>query len=191
MQAWLPSAFLPVGPKQANKIRVYPVDMQEIQALQSVHDILEHILKPLSNTQCQQRYKIVCADGNVRLCFPKLFCSLANHMENATLHSIASNCYPACITPTEKLGEHVETGYPIHRHANYRAAYMESDMSSLNVHGVKNIRNALWSVPNLNPPDLIQADILHNMLLGVLYHMMDCIQGFLEQHDCMNVFDHV
>jgi len=112
-------------------------------------------------------------------------------MENATLHGIASNRCPACITPTEKLGEHMETGYPICHHADYRAAYMESDMSSLNVHRVKNIRNALWSVPNLNPPDLIRADILHNMLLGVLNHMMDWIQGFLEQHDRMNAFDHV
>jgi len=64
-------------------------------------------------------------------------------MENTTLHGIASNCCLACITPTEKLGEHVETGYPIRRHADYRAANMESNMSSLNVHGVKNIRNAL------------------------------------------------
>jgi len=64
-------------------------------------------------------------------------------------------------------------------------------MSSLNVHEVKNIRNALWSVPNLNPPDLIRADILHNMLLRVLDHMMDWIQEFLEQHDRMNAFDHV
>jgi len=42
MQAWIPIAFLPVGPKRANKIRGYPVDMQEIQALQTVHDVLEH-----------------------------------------------------------------------------------------------------------------------------------------------------
>jgi len=84
--------------------------MQEIQALQTVHYILEHMLKPLSNAQCQQGYEMVCADGNVRLCFPKLFCWLADHMENAILYGIASNHCPACITLTEKLGEHVETG---------------------------------------------------------------------------------
>jgi len=76
-------------------------------------------------------------------------------MENSTLYGIASNHCPACITPTKKLGEHVKTGYPIRRHADCRTIYMESDMPSLNVDEVKNIRNALWSVPNLNPPDLI------------------------------------
>jgi len=134
---------------------------------------------------------MVCANKNAQLYFLKLFCWLADHMENATLHGIASNRCPICITPTETLGEHVETGYPIRRHADYHAAYIESDMSSLNIHGVKNIRNALWSVPNLNPLDLIRADILHNMLLGVLDHMIDWIQGFLEQHDRMNAFHHV
>jgi len=112
-------------------------------------------------------------------------------MENATLYGIASNHCPTCITLTEKLGEHVKTGYLIRHHADYRAVYMESDISNLNVYGVKNIRNALWSVLNLNPPDLIRADILHNMVLGVLDHMMDWIQGFLEQHNRMNAFDYV
>jgi len=125
-------------------------------------------LKPLSDAGCQQGYEMVCADGNVRLCFPKLFCWLAGHMESATLHGIASNRCPTCISPTEKLGEHVETAYAIRRHADYSAAYMESDVASMNVHGVKNIKNALWSVLNFNPPDLIRADILHNVLLGSL-----------------------
>ena len=43
----------------------------------------------------------------------------------------------------------------------------------------------------MNPPDLVRADILHNILLGVLVHMMDWIQGFLEHYDRINAFDHV
>ena len=61
----------------------------------------------------------------------------------------------------------------------------------LNVYGVKNMQNTLWSIADLNPPDLIRADISHNILLRVFPHMMDWIQGFLEHHGRINAFDHV
>ena len=191
MQAWLPIALLPVGPKRVNKIPGYSVDTQEIQALQTIHDIFTHVLKPLSDAACQEGYEMGCADGNIRLCFPKLFCWLADHMENATIHGIASNRCPICTTPTEKLGEYADSTYPVRSHASYAMTYGESDALGLNMQGVKNIHNALWSIPSLNPPDLVRADILHNVLLGVLDHMMDWIQGFLEHHDRINAFDYV
>ena len=106
MHTWIPIAFLPICSKQVNKIPGYSVEIQEIQALQIVHDVVAHLLKPLSDTQCQTGYKMVCADGNVQLCFPKLFCWLVDHMENATIYCISSNRCPVCTTPTEKLGEY-------------------------------------------------------------------------------------
>ncbi|KAF8415915.1 hypothetical protein BGX38DRAFT_1244983, partial [Terfezia claveryi] len=72
------------------------------------------LLKPLADTACQKGYEMICADGNIRLCFPKLFCWLADHMENATLHGITSNRCPTCIIPTEKLGEYSETSFLEH-----------------------------------------------------------------------------
>ncbi|KAF8426776.1 hypothetical protein BGX38DRAFT_1106458, partial [Terfezia claveryi] len=112
-------------------------------------------------------------------------------MENATIHGIASNRCPTCITPVEKLSEYSETGSPCHSHADYATAYQKSDTISLNEYGIKNINNALWSVPNLNPPDLVRADILHNILLGVLAHLMEWIQGFLEHNKRINMFDYM
>jgi len=143
MHAWIPIAFLLICLKRVNKIPGYSVDMQEIQALQTTQDVLIQLLKPLSDAACQSGYEMVCGNGNVWLCFPKLFCWLADHMENATLHGIASNCCPSCIIPTEKLGEHSETGYPTRSHQDYIAAYNESDIKSLHARGVKNIPNAL------------------------------------------------
>jgi len=117
--------------------------MQEIHVLQTTHNVLTQLLKPLSDAACQSGYEMICWDGNVQLCFPKLFCWLADHMENPTLHGIASNCCPSCIIPTEKLGEHSETGYPTRSHQDYIAAYKESDATSLHASGVKKIQNAL------------------------------------------------
>ncbi|KAF8430917.1 hypothetical protein BGX38DRAFT_1077355, partial [Terfezia claveryi] len=99
MHAWIPIALLPIGLKRVNKIPGYSVETQEIHALQTIHKVLTHLLQPLSDARCQKGYKMVCADGNIRLCFPKLFCWLADHMENATIHGIASNHCPTCITP--------------------------------------------------------------------------------------------
>jgi len=112
-------------------------------------------------------------------------------MENATIHGIASNRCPTCIIPTDKLGEYSESAYLTCSHKDYIAAYNKSDESSLNANGVKNIKNALWSIPNLNPPELVRADILHNILLGVFEHRMGWIQGFLEHHDRINVLDYL
>jgi len=191
IHAWIPIALLPVGPKRVNKIPGYSVEMQEQQALQTVHEVFTHLLKFLSDARCQTGYEMICADRNVHLCFPKLFCWLADHMENATIHAITSNRYPVCIVPVEKLGEYSETGYLRHSHADYITAHRESDTLSLNEQGVKNINNALWLLPELNPRDLVRADILHNILLGVWKHMTDWIQDFLEYHERINAFDYV
>ena len=120
---------------------------------------------------------MVCADGNVWLCFPKLFCWLADHMENVTIHGFISNQCPICIVPTDKLGDYAENGYAVRLYQNYAAAYARSDVAGLNAQGVKNMKNALWSLPNLCLPDLFRADILHNILLGILDHLMQWIQG--------------
>ncbi|KAF8440641.1 hypothetical protein BGX38DRAFT_1205503 [Terfezia claveryi] len=190
MHSWIPIAFLPIGPKRVKKIPGYSPDMQEIQALQTTHDVLTQLLKPLADTACQKGYEMICADGNIRLCFPKLFCWLADHMENTTLHGITSNRCPTCIILTEKLGEYSETSYLTRSYQDYILAYNKSDMESLNTNSVKNIKNALWSIPNLNPPDLVRADILHNVLLGVFEHLMRWIQGFLEHHNRIIAFDY-
>ena len=112
-------------------------------------------------------------------------------MENATIHCMSSNRCPVSTTPTEKLGEYRVTGYPIRSHHDYARVYGQSDAAGLNAHGIKNVNNALWSIPGLYPPDLVRADILHNLLLRMLDQLMSWIQGFLEQHYRINAFNYV
>ena len=80
-------------------------------------------------------------------------------MENSTIHGIVNNRCPACICPTEKLGEYFDTGYPFRSHTDYATAYENSDIVTLKAYEVKNINNALWSLPNLNPSSLVRGDI--------------------------------
>jgi len=76
MHAWIPIALLPIGPKLVNKIPGYSVYTQEIQGLQTVHDVIRHLLQPLSDARCLEGYEMACADGNVRLCQPTSLVSM-------------------------------------------------------------------------------------------------------------------
>ena len=183
IHAWIPIAFLLIGPKRLDRILGFSVDVQRIQALQTRHDVLTHLLKTLSNAICQKGYEMVCVDSNVWLCFPRLFCWFIDHMEYLIIHSISEDCCPSCTIPREKLGEYSEAGYFTCSHQDYCAAYINSEAQSLKANSVNNINNLLWSIHGLNPLDLVRADILHNILLGVFKHMMGWVEEFLEHHD--------
>ena len=191
MHAWIPIALLPIEPKRVNNIPVYSVETQEIGALQRVHNIVAHMIKPVSDSGCQTRFEIFCADGNNMLCFPRLFSGLADHMDIATINAISSNRCTVCVIPPNKLGENLNTSYSTRLLEDYAAAYGQSDAADHSVHGIKNINNALCSVPNLNPLDLFHADILHNVLLEILGHLMYWIQGVLEHQRGITAFYYV
>ena len=38
--------------------------------------------------------------------------------------------------------------------------------------GVKRIANALWTLKGISPPVIVRGDILHNILLEVIKHVM-------------------
>jgi len=55
--------------------------------------------------------------------------------------------------------------------------------------GVKPFPNALGSLKGIRPLLIIRGDILHNILLGILKHLMEWTEGFLRKHKRMEVFD--
>jgi len=57
--------------------------------------------------------------------------------------------------------------------------------------GVKCITNALWTLRDVIPWELVRSDILHTILLWNLPHLLDWIKGFLESHDRLNAFDSI
>lgn len=69
--------------------------------------------------------------------------------------------------------------------------YGQCDRGSLNDSGVKNVNYLLWSIPSVNPRDLVWLDMLHNILLMILDSIMNAIQCFFEQYNCINCFGYV
>jgi hypothetical protein len=54
---------------------------------------------------------------------------------------------------------------------------------------VKTLFNAFWGMPRVNPYDLNKPDILHNIYLWMLKHMMEWVQAFLKKYNRLEEFD--
>ena len=138
--------------------------------MQIVHSLLKFILRQLSHV-ARDGTQVKCADEVIRNCYFRVNGWLADHMENATIHSTYTNQCPICECPVDKLGEVVP--HPVRNHQQYSGWVQESDKASLYKHGVKFVNNALWNLREIIPNALIRPDILHTMLLGNLEHLMN------------------
>jgi len=97
MNAWIPLALLPIPPKRLDKIPGYPVDSQELDALQVTYEIISSILSSfcnISDVTSQSDIEMVCCDEKVQNCIPMLSGWLADYMENVMIHEISSNQCP-------------------------------------------------------------------------------------------------
>ena len=68
IQAWVPVALLPVGPKRVKKVPGWPEKKQEQESIHVLHSLLEVILRPLSN-EVQDRIQVKCEDEVIRNCY--------------------------------------------------------------------------------------------------------------------------
>ena len=165
------------------------VEQQELDALQVIHEIISWVLSPLSDAASLRGIEMVCCDEKVRRCVPRLTCWLTDHMENATLHCVATNRCTSCIAPVGKFGEIPNQAYDFHPHCSYAAAYENKNIASLREWGVQDINNAFWQIHNLYPQELVKLDILHTLLLGMLEHLMKWVMEFLSYVGRMTTFD--
>ena len=192
MHAWIPLALLPISPKRIKKIPGYPVEDQELEALQTTHNIISYILRPLvDRPSLEDGYEMICADEKVRMCMHWLCSWLADHMENARIHAIATNRCPICTCPVDELGDLANPSHPSRPYNRYGAAFKNSEKGILAADGVKQINNALWHIPGIIPSDIAKPNLLHNIYLGILVHLMDWIQSFVKHHNCIMAFDHI
>ena len=191
MNAWIPLAFLRIPPKRLVGVVGYTVEQQELDALQVIHEIISRILSPLSDAASRRGIQMVCCDEKVRRCVPRLTCWLADHMENAILHCVATNRCPSCIAPVGEFGEIPNQAYNFRSHPSYAAAYENKNVASLREWEVKDVNNAFWHIPNLYPHELVKPDILHTLLLGMLEHLMKWVMEFLSYVGRTTTFDYI
>jgi len=179
MNAWIPLALLPMPSKRLDKICGYPVEAQELDMLQVIHEIISSILNPLCDIASQSGIEMVCCDEKVRNYIPILCGWLADYMENVMIHGISSNRCPIYTAAPDEFGELSNASYATRPHPTYVVAFDNSDIHVLNSYGVKNINNAIWHIP-IEPREIVKPNILHALLLGMLVHLMKWVQEFLD-----------
>jgi hypothetical protein len=54
---------------------------------------------------------------------------------------------------------------------------------------LKALTNSFWWLPRFRPAAIWKPDLLHNIYLGLLKHLMEWIQGFLDKHNWLDDFD--
>lgn len=92
---------------------------------------------------------MVHSDEKGPIFIPRLAVWLADHIENCTLHGIATNQCPVYIAPADTFGEFSQSPSP--RARQYAAYYQRSDVLSLRQARIKNINNTLWHVTGFQP----------------------------------------
>ena len=112
MNAKIPIELLPILPKCVRGIQDCPLEANELDTLQVLHDILSSILIPLNQKSIIEGVMILCYDEKVRKCIPKLIKWLADHIENCTLLEVQHNQCPVCIATSEEFGELPQTPFP-------------------------------------------------------------------------------
>jgi len=93
--------LLPIPPKLAKSSRADK--LQRLINADTLRGVFELIFAPW-NGAVREGGPIDSADGKIRRCFPIMSGSIADHMENVTLHGIKSNACPKCEVPPEELG---------------------------------------------------------------------------------------
>jgi len=189
--------LFPIPPKLAKSSRADK--LQRLINADTLRGVFELIFAPL-NSAVREGAPIDCVDGKIRRYFPIMLGSIADHMENVTLHGIKSNACPKCEVPRAELGSRAR-----HHHARDYARYERYERKNQSLdsktndvahacytnetHGIKRGQNVFQGLVRVSMPDLHKPDMLHTIYLGLFKHMMDWIQGYLKKQARQQAFD--
>ena len=150
----------------------------------------------------------------MRTCIPIVSTLLADHMENVSIHGTKTNGCHVCVVAPSQLGIIPKPAYDVRDHAHCQRLFQavdidryvrcEARLCNVRTHsgyllmcrrlgtvGVKPIANAQWTLQGISPPLIVRVDILHNILLGVMKHVREWTEGFLQKHKRLGVFDKI
>jgi len=196
--AWIPIAFLPKEPIRQEQDSRMNVKQQGLEARQRYHDVLTGILSPLVDENGLRGYEWFCSDEKIRMCYPVLCAWLADHEENALIHCIKNNLCPTCECPNKKLGDwandDVQTVYPKRDSRKYHDLLTTGKRptdKALDTLGIKRITSSVWKMPFIHAHNAVRADLLHNVYLGILKHLMNWIVALLKKYGRLDRFNHI
>jgi len=196
--AWIPLAFLPKEPLRVEYDSRMTIKQQALEAKQLYHDVIAGILSPLADRNGLTGYEWFCSDEKIRRCYPVISAWLADHEENALIHCIKNNLCPTCTCPNNKLGDwandDTQNVYPKRDSIKYHqllSQLQKPTEKALDALGIKRVKSVLWKLPFIKGHEVVRADLLHNIYLGILKHLMTWIVAFLKKYGRLDRFNHI
>jgi hypothetical protein len=145
------------------------------------HGCMQVILAPIA-AYGEISIKMMSGDGIWRRCHPILAIFVGDYPEQVLVTCTYTNRRPKCLAPPDKLGSH--TRYPPRDYNKARDAYLLADGDVHAFHlacceaGQKPVYHPFWeSLPLTNIFISITPDILHQLLQGVLKHLVAWLIG--------------
>ncbi|KAH0605631.1 uncharacterized protein H6S33_004853 [Morchella sextelata] len=160
----------------------------------ALHRALGEIFQSIR--ECSQEGELIAsADEYEHLCFPVLSGWIVDQPEHANLQNTSTSSCPRCEVDFHSLGSTRRSLLRDHEDYLERVKLFRENSRNLRpveyliASSVKTLFNAFWGMPRVNPYDLNKPDILHNIYLGMLKHMMEWVQAFLKNHNRLEEFD--
>jgi hypothetical protein len=120
---------------------------------------------------------------------------IADQPEHANLQDISTRSCPRCEVEFHRLGSTHRSPTCDHKDYRERVKLFRENPGNLGpveylvARSVKILFNDFWGTPRVNLYDLNKPDILHNIYLGILKHMMEWVQAPLKKHNRLEEFD--
>jgi len=187
-------ALLPIPPKLSKSSKANQ-RQRKINA-ETLQDVFELIFAPLQDV-AHTGITIDCANGKVLQCSPILSMLIADHMENVALYGLKTNTCLKCEVPTNELGTKARSQRTrdYARYQRYKPENQNSGSEFDNDHimcdnlGIG--QNIFHRLDRVLASALYKLEMLHTIYRGLFKHMMDWIEGFLNNHGRLQVFDDV
>ena len=140
------------------------------------HFCMQTILAPI--TSCGETgITVMSGDGIWRRCHPILAAFVGDYPEQTLVTCTYSGQCPKCTAPHDRLGEYIR--FPLRNYDQARETFLLADGDVHVFHaacreaGVKPVFHPFWeSLPLTNVFVSITPDILHQMLQGVMKHLI-------------------
>ena len=188
-------ALLPILEKVTDPDMV-EANLTKHVSTQKIQQIIEHVFHDMHSIPTDG-LEMECGDGCIRRCWPILCSWLADHQEHCFLQGLKSNACPKCTTPWREFQDYQSPELLRQRARTEKGTKQllqsfrdgTTTKKELSEHGFRETGGCLWDFDLCDAHDLHRPDILHNIHIGMLHHLMKWVQDLLEEHDRLNNFD--
>ncbi|KAF2715839.1 hypothetical protein K431DRAFT_289888, partial [Polychaeton citri CBS 116435] len=150
---------------------------------QVFHECLRVLFDPVMETSSGEGLDIACADGWTRQCFPIIAAMVIDHEEQVKVTGVKSNshCTMCQVKPDDR--EDLEVWAPWRTHKTTQQQHKRQRLSKIekkDVSWIHDINCFAYGHRYVNIHKTMMVDILHQLLKGVLMHVLGWIQALLE-----------